>query len=168
MKRFILTILTMFVTIATFSQILIDEKRDGKRVVSTKSAVLTPQGKSPLVYIGYSVKIEGKQKAYYLTVGIKSTQPITQVNAGDKLLLKVGEKDVLKYTAMANGQFSQQGKVYYSNSTYRVDRSELERIARASRMRIGMSGGRSLDVDVEATGHRDASRQLAALYERVQ
>ena len=132
MKRFILTILTMFVTIATFSQILIDEKRDGKRVVSTKSAVLTPQGKSPLVYIGYSVKIEGKQKAYYLTVGIK------------------------------------QGKVYYSYSTYRVERSELERIARASRMRIGMSGGRSLDVDVEATGHRDASRQLAALYERVQ
>ena len=51
MKRFILTILTMFVTIATFSQILIDEKRDGKRVVSTKSAVLTLTGflNSPII-----------------------------------------------------------------------------------------------------------------------
>lgn len=168
MKRFFLLTLTLMMTVTAFSQILLDQKKDGKRVVSTKSAVLTPQGKSPLVYIGYSVKIEGKQKAYYLTVGIKSTQPITQVNAGDKLLLKVGEKDVLKYTAMANGQFSQQGRVYYSYSTYRVERSELERIAQTRRMRIGMSGGRTLDVDVEASAHRDAARQLAALYERVQ
>lgn len=168
MKRIFLLTLTLFMAVASFSQILLDEKRDGKRVVSTKSAVLTPQGKSPLVYIGYSVKIEGKQKAYYLTVGIKSTQPITKVNAGDKLLLKVGEKDVLRYTAMANGQFTQQGKIYYSYSTYRVDRSELERIAHTRRMRIGMSEGKSLDVDVEATAYRDASRQLKALYERVQ
>lgn len=151
-------ILWLAVAQTVFSQVLIDKKQNGRRMVSTHAAMLTPQGKSPLVYIGYSVQIEGKNHVYYLTVGIKSTQPISKVNAGDRLLLKVGERDVLKYTAQANSQFSQSGQVYYSNSSYRINKTDIDRIARAQRVRIGMSEG-SLDVDVAQNAYRNTLRQ---------
>ena len=158
MKKWFLMILWLAVAQTAFSQVLIDKKQNGRRMVSTHAAMLTPQGKSPLVYIGYSVQIEGKNHVYYLTVGIKSTQPISKVNAGDKLLLKVGERDVLKYTAQDNSQFSQSGHVYYSNSSYRIDKTDIDRIARAQRVRIGMSEG-SLDVDVAQNAYRGTLRQ---------
>lgn len=158
MKKWFFMLLWLTVAQTVFSQVLIDKKHNGRRVVSTHAAMLTPQGKSPLVYIGYSVQIEGKNHVYYLTVGIKSTQPISKVNAGDRLLLKVGERDVLKYTAQANSQFSQSGQVYYSNSSYRINKTDIDRIARAQRVRIGMSEG-SLDVDVAQNAYRNTLRQ---------
>ena len=158
MKKWFFMLLWLTVAQTAFSQVLIDKKHNGRRVVSTHAAMLTPQGKSPLVYIGYSVQIEGKNHVYYLTVGIKSTQPISKVNAGDRLLLKVGERDVLKYTAQANSQFSQSGQVYYSNSSYRINKTDIDRIARAQRVRIGMSEG-SLDVDVSQNAYRNTLRQ---------
>lgn len=158
MKKWFFMLLWLAVAQTAFSQVLIDKKHNGRRVVSTHAAMLTPQGKSPLVYIGYSVQIEGKNHVYYLTVGIKSTQPISKVNAGDRLLLKVGERDVLKYTAQANSQFSQSGQVYYSNSSYRINKTDIDRIARAQRVRIGMSEG-SLDVDVAQNAYRNTLRQ---------
>ncbi len=158
MKKWFFMLLWLTVAQTAFSQVLIDKNHNGCRVVSTHAAMLTPQGKSPLVYIGYSVQIEGKNHVYYLTVGIKSTQPISKVNAGDRLLLKVGERDVLKYTAQANSQFSQSGQVYYSNSSYRINKTDIDRIARAQRVRIGMSEG-SLDVDVAQNAYRNTLRQ---------
>lgn len=158
MKKWILMFLMMAMAHSAFSQVLLDQKRNGRRLVSTHAAVLTDEGKSPLVYIGYSVQIEGGSHAYYLTVGIKSNQPISKVNAGDRLLLKIGNHDVLKYTAQANSKFSQSGQTYYSNSSYRINKSDIDRIARAQRLRIAMSDG-VLDVDVARNAYRNTLRQ---------
>ena len=158
MKKWIFVFLMVLVARTASSQVLLDQKRGGRRVVSTHAALLTDEGKSPLVYIGYSVQIEGTTHAYYLTVGIKSTQPISKVNAGDRLLLKIGQRDVLKFTAQANSQFSQSGQTYYSNSSYRIDKADISRIARAQRMRIAMSDN-VLDIDVARNAYRNALRQ---------
>ena len=141
-----------------FSQVLLDQKRNGRRVVSTHAALLTDEGKSPLVYIGYSVQIEGGNHVYYLTLGIKSTQPISKVNAGDRLLFKIGNHDVLKFTAQANSRFSQSGQTFYSNSSYRINKSDIDRIARAQRVRIAMADD-VLDIDVARNAYRNALRQ---------
>ena len=148
------------------AQILFDRSKDGMRMVSTRSAILTQEGKSPLVYVGYSVQIQGKKRAYFITLGVKSTQPIAKVNEGDRLLMKIGEKEVLKFEAMPGSMFSKKGNIYYSNSTYRVQPSQLEQIARAQRVRIGMAD-HTLDVDVDGHAYMLASAQLSALNERL-
>ena len=158
MKKWFFTIILTLMAHAAFSQVLIDQKRNGRRVVSTHAALLTDEGKSPLVYIGYSVQIEGNNHAYFLTVGVKSTQPISKVNAGDRLLLKIGNRDVLKLTAQANSQFSQSGQTYYSNSSYRISKADVDRIARAQRVRIAMSED-VLDIDVAHHAYRNTLRQ---------
>ncbi len=158
MKKWIFLFLMMIIAQTAFSQVLLDQKRNGRRVISTHAAVLTDEGKSPLVYIGYSVQIEGSTHAYYLTVGIKSNQPISKVNAGDRLLLKIGNHDVLKFTAQANSQFSRSGQTYYSNSSYRINKSDIDRIARAQRVRIAMADD-VLDIDVARHAYRNTLRQ---------
>ena len=148
------------------AQILFDRSNGGTRTVSTRSAVLTPEGKSPLVYVGYSAQVQGKKRAYFITLGVKSTQPLAKVNEGDRLLVKIGEKQVLKFEALPGSMFSKKGNIYYSNSTYRVQASQLEQIAHAQRVRIGMAD-HTLDVDVDGHAYMLASAQLSALTERL-